>query len=287
MDASLPWAWIVMTSTLEQILAEVMTHTGLDFAQYRRQIVVGRVADRMAALGCATTEVYWDRLQGDQTECHALAEAISINVSRFFRNPIVFEILAQRVLPELLEKKRAAGSREFRIWSAGCASGEEPYSVAILLREVLERDEQDWDIHIFATDIDQGALEQARKGRYSEDLLGDTKFGLIRKYFRPRGDAFEVLAELRDMVMLSKDDLTSPALDAPADSIFGAFDLILCRNVLIYLSQDFQQNVCKKLSRSLVGGGYLVLGEAERLPKDMDGGFTTLGDVNRIYRKHG
>jgi len=251
-----------------------------------RQTLVSRVADRMGTLGFATTEIYWERLRGDPAECSALAETFSINVSCFFRNPVVFEILAQRVLPELFEKQRAAGSHEFRIWSAGCASGEEPYSVAILLQQILEREEQGWNVRLFATDIDESAIEQARRGFYPEERLKDAKLGITRKYFRPQGEGFELLPEVRDMVMFSKDDLISPSREAPADSIFGTFDLILCRNVLIYLNLDLQRRVCEKLNRSLSTGGYLILGEAEHLPREMTGEFTTLGDVNRIYRKY-
>lgn len=99
-----------MGEVLDDILAEVKAHTGLDFAQYRRQTVVGRVADRMAVLGCTSTEAYWERLRGNREECFALTETLFVKVSCFFRNPIVFEILAQRIFPEVLEKKRAAGS---------------------------------------------------------------------------------------------------------------------------------------------------------------------------------
>lgn len=133
----------MMTDTLEQILAEVKAHTGLDFLQYRRQHMVSRIADRMTALGCSTTEAYWEQLRGDPAECRVLAELLSINVTCFFRNSIVFEILAQRVFPELLEEKRAEGSRELRVWSVGCASGEEPYSVAIMLRQRRDRGKDD------------------------------------------------------------------------------------------------------------------------------------------------
>ncbi len=275
----------MQTNTLEQILVEVKTHTGLNFAQYRRETVVSRVADRMAALGYATTETYWERLRGDPAECYTLAETISINVSCFFRNPIVFEILAQRVLPDLLERKRAAGNRELRIWCAGCASGEEPYSVAILMRELLKREKQDWTIHIFATDINEGALEQARAGVYAEDRLEDAKFGIVRKYFQPTGNCFEVLPEIRDMVMFSRDDLTSASLGAPADSVFGSFDIVLCRNVLIYLNADLQRDVCRKLVDTLDCGGYLVLGEAEYLAGEISGAFDGLDELSRVYRK--
>ncbi|NQU45271.1 protein-glutamate O-methyltransferase CheR [bacterium] len=275
-----------MTNTLKEILAEVKAHTGLNFAQYQREVVVGRIADRMAALGCPATEDYWERLRGNRQESNLLAESIFINVTRFFRNPIVFEILAQRIFPALLGSKRAAGSRELRIWSAGCASGEEPYSVAILLKEILQFDPQLWTTHIFATDLDEGALAEAEAGVYPEDRLDDTKMGLVRKYFRAQGDTFEVLPEIRGMVRFSRDDVTSLEMGAPADSVFGGFDLIFFRNVLIYLNKDLQRSVCEKLEHALNDGGYLILGAAEGLPRGLTGRFTALDSANRIYRKN-
>jgi chemotaxis protein methyltransferase CheR len=276
-----------MDSFLEKILAEVRKLTGMDFAQYRQKTVVNRVANRMADLGHRTTKAYWRQLQGNGAECLALTEYISINVSCFFRNPIVFEILAQRVLPELLEKKRKAGSQEMRIWSAGCASGEEPYSVAILLHQLLTKEQQEWTVHIFATDTDESSLDQARTGVYSKERLEDAKLGLVRQYFHPKGEDFEILPEIRDMVLFSRDDLTSSKLSAPADSVFGGFDLIFCRNVLIYLKTTLQSAVCKKLGHSLNNGGFLILGEAEHLPRSLDEEFMMLGDVNRIFKKRG
>ena len=170
-----------------------------------------------------------------------------------------------------------------RIWSSGCASGEEAYSVAMLIAELLESEKQTWTTHIFATDIDEAVLEVARAGIYGEDQLIETKLGIIRKYFRKREEYFEILPEIREMVLFSRDDLTSPILHAPSASIFGEFDLILCRNVLIYLNPRVQHTVCEKLSNSLKSGGYLILGEAEHLPENLTGRLTLLNEITRIY----
>lgn len=140
--------WRVMNETLDEILAELKARKGIDFALYRREMVEGRVAVRMLSVECADLEAYLELLRQDPGECDALFDAFAIDVSSFFRNPIVFEILAQKVIPEILERKRAQGSREIRIWSAGCASGEEPYSMAILLREALEAQQPAWVTHI-------------------------------------------------------------------------------------------------------------------------------------------
>ena len=275
-----------MSDLLDEILIELKERRGVDFRAYRRGILESQLTARMTQMQCAEGQVYLGQLRQNPKECDALLDAFTINVSCFFRNPLVFELLAQRILPELLESKRAAGGRELRIWSAGCASGEEPYSVAILLRELLAPEQQEWMIHIFATDIDDGPLGLGRQGLYSEDRLEDAKLGFIQKYFRPQGDIFEILPEICDMVCFSRDDLTSAKLGAPTDSVFGGFDLILCRNVLIYLELDFQRKVCEKLSRALNGGGYLILGEAERLPQGMNSKLAIVDNANRIYRKN-
>lgn len=270
---------------LDEILAELRKQKAIDFALYRCEMVQSRVMERMMSLQCQDMEGYLERLRGDPAEGDALFDALAIKVSCFFRNPIVFEIMAQRIIPEILDRKRAHGSRELRIWSAGCAAGEEPYSVAILLREALEREEQPWDVHLFATDIDSAAIGQAQRGIYPEERLEDTKLGILRKYFHRQDDVFELTPEIRSMVSFSRDDLSSPKLLAPAESVFGTFDLILCRNVLIYLETEYQREVLKKVAASLDRSGWLVLGDSENLGSEQTDSFDVIDDRNCIYRK--
>lgn len=276
-----------MSDILDDILAELRKRRGIDFGAYRRGTLENQLAARMARLHCDDAGMYLERLLNDPTEYDSLLDAFAINVSGFFRNPIVFEILSQTVLPEIIERKRSAVRREIRVWSAGCAAGEEPYSVAILIHQALETEGEEWATHIFATDIDSDALRRAGQATYPRESLEDVKFGVLNQYFEARGDGFELRPLVREMVRFSQDDLTSLSTIAPANSVFGTFDLVLCRNVLIYFTRELQDRVFEKLCRSLASSGYLVLGEAESLNPELGSKFSAAEGAGRIWRKDG
>lgn len=224
-------------------------------------------------------------MRTDPGEADQLIAAITIKVSSFFRNPLVFELVAQEILPDIIERKGRRRNREIRIWSAGCATGEEAYSLSILIHQAMKGKLADWAILIFATDLDASAIETARAGVYARDRLESVKLGVLDKYFDAVGERFRVRPFLRRIVRFSQDDLTSPKLTSPSESIFGAFDLVFCRNVLVYFSPEVQAEVCRKLYKSLARGGYLVLGDSESLSKKMESKFQTLDSKNRIFRK--
>lgn len=243
-----------------------------------------RLAARLAVLGNPEPNLYLQRLRSEPAECDRLIEATSINVTSFFRNPAMWEFLAQTVLPATIERKQRGRGREFRAWSAGCASGEEAYGVAILLHEALSDELENWKVHIFATDLSEQALKTAARGVYPRERMEYTRLGRIDQYFRQSAGTYEVRPILRRMVWFSRDDLTSQRV-APAESIYGSFDLVLCRNVLIYFDQALQKRVFEKLSRAIAPGGYLVLGESELLDKDNEFGLKVMDRRNRIYFK--
>ncbi len=274
-----------MNSSVKAILAEVKDRTGVDLRGYRRSTFKRRLAARMRRLGCANPAAYAGLLHDDPSECDRLIEALSINVSRFFRNPIVFEVLADTVLPDMIEQKRRAGRSEVRVWSAGCAAGEEPYSVAILIHQALKSELGNWTIHIFATDIDGDVLRRAAAATYTREAIENVKLGVLDKYFRGDNDQFEVRPFIRKMVRFSREDLISSRTIAPANSVFGTFDLVLCRNVLIFFSREVQDRVFGKLYGSLSRGGYLVLGEAGSLNDELTRKLDAVDSSNRIYRK--
>jgi chemotaxis methyl-accepting protein methylase len=239
----------------------------------------------MRRLGCESSVAYAGLLHDNPSECERLIEALTINVSCFFRNPVVFEILADTVLPDMIERKRRAGSNEIRVWSAGCAAGEEPYSVAIQIHQALKSELGNWTIHIFATDVDGDVLRRADAATYPREELKNVKLGVLDKYFRGGDNRFEVRRFIRKMVRFSQDNLISPKTIAPAESVFGTFDLVLCRNVLIFLSREVQDRVLGKLYGSLSRGGCLVLGEAGSLNDELGGKMEVVDSGNKIYRK--
>ena len=275
------------TVWLEAVLEELRRVRGLDLSDYRRSTLERRLAARMARLRLKDPGEYLQRLRSDPSECDRLIEAIVIKVSSFFRDPLVFELLAHRVLPLIMERHRREHTRQIRVWSAGCAAGEEAYSVAILLAQALEDEDFPWLPYICATDISPQALAAAQTGRYRRESLETTQLGILDRFFRPTAEGFEVIPEIRRMVHFSRDDLTSRQSLAPADSVFGSFDLVLCRNVLIYFSLDLQKRVLDKLYRALNPGGFLVLGMSESLPPEMEPRLTAIDRPHRIFQKPG
>ena len=276
---------MAMASCLDQILTELQRARGIDLSGYRRSSLERRCAARMEQLQCGESVEYLQRLRSDPSECDHLIDAIAINVSSFFRDVMVWELIAQSVLPRIIERKRQAGSREIRAWSAGCACGEEAHSLAILIHRVLGDDMKDWIPHVVATDIDGTALKAGRSGVYPRDRLESTQLGVLDRYFIARGDRYEVKPCVREMVRFSRDDLTSSERFAPVDSVFGSFDLVLCRNVIIYFSDALQARVIEKLSRSLAVGGYLILGSSESPEGTVKPKFKTIDSRNRIYQR--
>ena len=272
---------------LEAVLEELRRVRGLDLSDYRRSTLERRLAARMARLRLKDPGEYLQRLRSDPSECDQLIETIVIKVSSFFRDSLVFELLAHRVLPRIMARHQREQTRQIRVWSAGCAAGEEAYSVAILLAQALEDEDFPWLPYICATDISPQALAAAQTGRYRRQSLETTQLGILDRFFRPTAEGFEVIPEIRRMVHFSRDDLTSRHSLAPADSVFGSFDLVLCRNVLIYFSLELQKRVQDKLYRALNPGGYLVLGLAESLPPETAPRLTAVDRPHRIFQKPG
>lgn len=275
-----------MSILLNKVLAELKQQRNYDFSGYRTTFLERRLADFMSQIECREPADYLERLAADPAECDRLAGALMVNVSCFFRNPIVFEILAQSVLPELIERKRRRGQRELRLWSAGCGMGEEAYSVAILLDRLLRGEDPAWSLHLFASDVNPDNLLQAGAAIYPVEHLENVRLGQLNEYFTPLpGERWRLESPLRGQVRFCLDDLTARDRLAPSESVFGSFDLVLCRNVLIYFESETQQFVLDKLYRSLAPRGYLVLGEAESFAAGPQFRVRTVDALNRIYQK--
>lgn len=270
---------------LQQVLEHVRDTRGLDLSGYRRATLRQRLAVRMERLGIEDPPEYLDRLVSNEGECDALIGVLAVNVTSFFREPIVFELLAQGVLPTIVAKAARRKSREIRVWSAGCATGEEAYSAAILVDKALENAPGEWRPLVFATDINEESLQAARRGVYAREQLESAKLGILDEYFVLRGDRYEVHPKIRATVRFSREDLTAPGRFCPAESVFGGFDLVLCRNVLIYFSRELQEIVLEKLYRCLMPGGTLVLGSAEFPSGPAAERLRALDARNRIFQK--
>jgi len=233
-----------------------------DLTIYDEAFLVKTLRRRMAAININQSD-YVLYLQKNRDEAESLVASFQISYSQFFRNGLTFAVLEQLVLPQLLSHKPENG--EIRVWSAGCSTGQEAYSIAILLEELLISSSKPMRFRIFATDLSSEALDTARTGVYDEDSLSNVRMKYIKRYFSKMGAAYQVVPGLTEKIVFSQYDLLDAHSTNPPDSIYGDFDMIFCCNLLFYYQTPVRRSIVKKLKRSLAAGGFLITGEAESL----------------------
>jgi chemotaxis protein methyltransferase CheR len=236
---------------------------GLSFPENRRTDLERGIRQAFASSTCADLDEYYRLLQRRNKgaiERERLVNALTVNETHFFRNAGHFDALINHILPQAIERRR--NLRTLRIWSAGCASGEEPYSIAMLLRMLLP-DIDEWSITILGTDINSESLDRARKGVYGQWAFREERAKLLRpRFFRPRGKRYELSEKVRNMVTLSRLNLMDDAYPA-YETNTTLMDLILCRNVTIYFSEYVTREIVSRFYDALVDGGWLVVGHSE------------------------
>ncbi|WP_243369857.1 protein-glutamate O-methyltransferase CheR [Geotalea sp. SG265] len=250
---------------------------GFNLSCYKDKCIKRRIGIRVRATHCASVEEYCDLLLDSETELELLYKVLTIHVSQFFRNPLIFRKLREEIIPQLIRQCRERDDRELRLWSVGCASGEEPYSLALILREFFSDELHDLKVSILATDVDTGTLQAARTGIYGEDRMAEVSDFLRMRYFTAAGSRYQLRPEVKEMVTFRQSDL----FDTVA---YPASDLILCRNVLIYFERAQQQKIMKGFADVLEQGGFLVLGKSETLSGPSRELFKTVCATERIYR---
>jgi chemotaxis protein methyltransferase CheR len=252
---------IALVSDLTEVLRQAH---GLDVSCYADAFLARSFARRWQAMAGMHSAGYLQLLGRDRGEAETFAQLLHIHHSEFFRDPFVFATLEHRLLPGLAKAKASSDYPEIRVWSAGCAAGEEAYSIAILLSELCDR----WDVpvrfRLFATDSSDEQLGLACVGAYPASVMGNVQKRHLERWFSRQGDAYVVVPELRKQVDFSLHSLLGEHSVAPSTSIFGGFDVVLCCNVLFYYRPECQRSILDKLGRCLAQGGYLVTGEAER-----------------------
>ncbi len=258
----------------ERLRDLLLARRSFDLGMYKDRCIKRRIAARVRAVGLGAAAPYLERLEHDEKEIDALLAALSIHVSQFFRNPSTFGVLEQEILPRLVVEARAGPSRQLRLWSVGCATGEEPYSLALLVDELAP---QGVDIEILGSDVSPAVLELAAVGRYDAQRLQEVPEAVRERYFLPEGSAFRLDAGIRRRVRFVHHDILG-------QDQYPAARLILCRNVLIYFSRADQERILRGFARSLGAGGYLVLGRAETLLGETRQLFAPEYPAERIYR---
>ena len=265
-------------SDLDRLLHRLRTRHGVDFSTYKTPTIARRLWRRLTAAGVATIEEYLDHLDQHPEEEQRLIADFLIKVTRFFRDPDLFARLRDDVIPEMVAAAQGE-HRELRIWSAGCATGEEAYSLALLVVEALGETPDAIPVRIFATDLDDMALEFARRGVYPATALSDAPPELAARYFTEHDGSFEISQDVRSLIVFGHHDLGQ----RPP---FPHLDLVMCRNVLIYFTPELQRRTLEIFAYSLREDGYLVLGKSETTSHANDA-FRAVDRRLRLYRRHG
>ncbi len=258
---------------------------GLDFSGYRISLLNRRLQKRVIATNSADIKEYLNYLELKDSELDKLIDLFTINVSRFFRDTLDFEYLSDYSLPTLITDKIRSGDNSLRVWSAGCSTGEEPYSIAILIKEIIEKENPEFKTTIIATDIDINALGLAKQAFYSFDSIKNVKYRLIKRYFSPQDSGYKLKSEITGMVTFSEYDILDKKSFVPPVTVYGDFDLVICRNLLIYFKPEYQDRIFDKLYRSLKKNGCLFLGEAEIPVGKFKNRLTRETKFCKIYRK--
>jgi len=265
-----------MSLGFDEFLRETAPFLGLQWRPFQRRGIKRKVERRIAEIGLCNFEEYLPRIKEDPEEHKHLSLILTVTISRFFRDQEVFNTLRHSILPNLLKEKNQG---ELKIWSIGCASGEEPYTLSLLWKENFERIHPEVRFSILATDIDGKMLERAREGRYKKSSLKEVPEEILRKYFNREGDEYHFDQSIRQSVDFKKHDILK-------EKPFHEMDIIFCRNLaLTYFSKEAQMVVLKKLAASLKKKGYLVIGKDESLPLIYPTLFVLAFEEERIYQK--
>ncbi|WP_203308324.1 CheR family methyltransferase [Sphingomonas beigongshangi] len=265
----------VVADHVDDLCRVLRTAIGHDFSGYKRSTLIRRVERRMHVLGIETGRAYLERVRRDSDECEALFRDLLINVTRFFRDAEFFETLRTRVIEPLLRDR--APDEDVRVWIPGCSSGEEAYSIAMLFAEAARTTGQPLAVQIFATDIDEQMLGQAREGTYPAAALADIPAALRERYTILHADRFTIVPHIRDMIRFSNHSLVK-------DPPFSRIDLLSCRNLLIYFDDRLQQSIMPLFHYAIRPGGFLFLGPSESVGR-FDHLFPPIDQQARLFQR--
>lgn len=238
--------------------------SGIFVAENRKYLMENRLSSRLRELGLRSFSEYYNYLRydaGKAAEMNKLFESMTTNETSFFRNIPQLDVFRDKVLIPILNAQRAKGQKKLRIWSAGCSSGEEPYTLAIILHEVLRQDINNWDIKITANDLSLAVLSAARRGMYNDYAIRTTPPDLLARYFTKEGNLYRIDSRMQKLVSFGQINLKDKAqLDKVEHS-----QIVFCRNVIIYFDDEMKKGVINAFYDNLLPGGYLIIGHSESL----------------------
>ncbi len=273
-----------MKKDLDEIILLIGQMRDDDLSQYDKAFLMRTIETRMSVTGISSSKEYSSFLSANNPEIDLFYQSLHISYSEFFRNQLTFSLLEQHVLPGLIAAKQKSDT-EIRIWSAGCAAGQEAYSIAILLDELTADLAEKVSFRVFATDRSYSELDCAQKGVYDAAALRNVRLKHLEKYFYKSGDSYLLNDRLKKMVNFSLFDLLDQSSISPPSSIYGDFDIVFCSNLLFYYRPETRQLVLDKVLRSLSVEGILVTGEAEISIVEKHGGFTSFAKPSALFRK--
>ncbi|EHJ48888.1 MCP methyltransferase/methylesterase, CheR/CheB with PAS/PAC sensor [Solidesulfovibrio carbinoliphilus subsp. oakridgensis] len=262
---------------LPKILRRLGTETGHDFSTYKKNTIVRRIERRMALLEIQDPGEYDKYIRHNKGEMKILFKGLLIGVTHFFRDPAAFEVLVQTVIPQLFAEKD--DSKPIRVWIAGCSTGEEAYSIAMVLDEYMNLSSRLNKVMVFATDIDEEGLEFARSGLYPQAIEASVTPERLNRYFRKEGNGYKIIKNIREMIIFASHSLIK-------DPPYSHMHLISCRNLLIYLDADLQKKVIPLLHYALDPGGFLFLGPSESVT-DFSNLFVPVNRKWKLFQRKG
>lgn len=253
--------------------------TSLDCNQYKDPYLKRRFGVRMRVHGIDKYAEYSSLLNKDRNECDELMRDLTINVTQFFRDIPVFKVIEEELLPMLIYRKVTTNSSSIRIWSAGCSSGEEPYSMAIIMRDLLGEQFDSFHTTIIGSDIDEESLVAAREGSYLPRQMVNVPKEYLEKYFSFDGQMHKIAPEIKEMVEFKNVDLFTSTAGT-------GFDVILCRNVVIYFTKEMQERLYMKFYKALNPDGYFIMGNTETLVGEATKHLISMKSRERVYQKN-
>ena len=274
-----------MGNCIEEIVELLLVSYHLDIRGFDLAFVEKSIDRRLSAHNDIPPGNYLALLKHDKEEVILLIDSLHISYSEFFRNPLTFAYLEQFVLPRLKFQKRKENTTGLRIWSAACASGQEAYSVAILLDEQNQESGEKISFRIFATDNNAEELEKARLGTFSPSNLQKVSFKRIQNYFVQKNENYSITSSIKKLVDFSRFDLLEEQPASPAPSIYGNFDLVICSNLLFYYAPASRKRILDKIKKNMAPGAFLVTGETER-DILMKNSFSEVYENSAIFQKN-
>jgi chemotaxis methyl-accepting protein methylase len=260
----------------DQFLKEAAQRLGLQWRPFKKDGIKRRLERRIIEIGCSSFEQYLEKMDHHPEEQDRLSQILTVTISRFFRDREVFEILKATLIPNLLKNK---DKKRLKMGSIGCASGEEPYSLSLLWKEVFEKDHPEIQLSIIATDINGSLLERARQGTYKESSLKEAPDGVRRNFFNRVNGLYVLGPEVRKSVDFRRHNILG-------DEPFPETDILSCRNcAFTYFSKESQNEVLKRIAGSLRKEGYLIIGKEELLPLTYPTLFVPIFPREKIFQK--